>query len=206
MIDLPTDTVLLVIDVQQAFDNPCWGERNNLCAESNIAALLAAWRGLNLPIVHVHHLNPSLESQFNADKPGFLVKDGARPMLGEPVLYKSVNSAFIGTGLERMLRARGTSKLVIVGLTTDHCVSTTARMAGNLGFSAFVVSDSTASFERTGPDGRHWDAQLMHDTALASLNKEFAAVVSTAEVLTSIARHGEEHNESADAALENLHA
>lgn len=59
-----------------------------------------------------------------------------------------MNSAFIGTTLKRDLRIDGIDTLVIVGLTTNHCVSTTARMAGSLGFKTFVVSDATAAFDR----------------------------------------------------------
>ncbi len=76
--------------------------------------------------------------------------------------------------------------MVIVGITTDHCVSTTTRMAGNLGFSTFIISDATATFERIGPDGRHYSADEMHDTALASLNEEFAMVASTQQVLGAL--------------------
>jgi nicotinamidase-related amidase len=102
------------------------------------------------------------------------------------VIFKDVNSSFIGTDLEERLRKQGASMVVIVGITTDHCVSTTTRMAGNLGFTTYIVSDATATFERRGPDGKHYSAQQMHDTALASLNGEFAAVVDTRTVLSMV--------------------
>ena len=93
------------------------------------------------------------------------------------------NIAFIGTALEAHLGAEGIDTLVLVGLTTDHCVSSTTRMAANLGFSAIVVSDGTATFERTGPEGDHYSAEQMHRLALASLHDEFATVQCTGEVL-----------------------
>jgi nicotinamidase-related amidase len=90
-----------------------------------------------------------------------------------------VNSAFIGTNLKELLDNEKITKLVIVGLTTDHCVSTTARMAGNFGFDTFLVSDATATFNKKGIDGQNFSAELIHETALASLNGEFATVVTT---------------------------
>ena len=90
-----------------------------------------------------------------------------------------MNSAFIGTNLKEQLDNKEITKLVIVGLTTDHCVSTTTRMAGNFGFNTFIVSDATATFNRKGLDGQNFSAELIHETALASLNEEFATVVTT---------------------------
>lgn len=186
MMQLPANAALIVIDVQQAFDNPSWGERNNREAEDNIAALLAAWRATGRALFHIQHRSQRPGSLFHPDAPGFKVKPQAQPLPGEPVLYKNVNSSFIGTDLEQRLRDAGIGTVVICGITTDHCVSTTTRMAGNFGFDAFIVSDATATFERTGPDGRHYSAQLMHDTALASLHREFATVVAAKDVIAAL--------------------
>ena len=186
MQSLSPDTVLIVIDVQQAFDDPSWGQRNNLTAEANVAALLAGWRKTRRPVIHVQHRSRRPESLFHPDRPGFVVKPEAEPLPGEPVIFKEVNSAFIGTDLEQQLRARGAITLVIVGITTDHCVSTTTRMAGNLGFETWLVADATATFERRGPDGQHFSAQQIHETALASLHGEFATVLDTATVLAAL--------------------
>ena len=174
---------LLLIDVQQGFDDPRWGARNNPSAEKRIADLLAAWRATDRPVIHVQHLSLEPQSPLRADAPGHAFKVEALPMVGEPVFRKHVNSAFIGTDLEVHLRANGIEALVIVGLTTDHCVSTTTRMAGNLGFTVTVVEDATATFERQGPDGDLYSADLVHRVSLASLHREFATIRSARDIL-----------------------
>ena len=184
--ELPRDSALIVVDVQRAFDDPAWGERNNPRAERNIAELLSAWRAARRSLVHVRHRNREPGGRFHPDGDGFAVKPEARDLPGELVLTKVVNSGFIGTDLEARLRAAGITTVVLVGITTDHCVSTTARMAANLGFETLIVSDATATFERTGPDGRRYSADEMHGTALASLSGEFSTVVSTAQLLTAL--------------------
>ena len=53
------------------------------------------------------------------------------------ILTKNVNSAFIGTGLDGILKSFNINTLVIVGMTTNHCISTTVRMSGNLGYETY---------------------------------------------------------------------
>lgn len=180
---LSTNTALLLIDVQQGLDDPRYGERNNPGAERNIAALLAVWRRTHRPVIHVQHMSVEPDSPLRPERPGNAFKPEAIPRPGEPVFQKTVNSAFIGTTLESHLHDRKIDTVVLVGITTDHCVSTTTRMAANLGFTAIVVSDGTATFERTGPDGEHYTAEQMHRLALASLHGEFATVRRTSDIL-----------------------
>ncbi len=177
---------LLVIDVQQGLDDPYWGARNNPDAETTMASLLAAWRQSSWPVIHVQHMSKNPHSPLRPELPGNAIKPEVEPVPGEPVFQKDVNSAFIGTTLEAHLRREGIRALVMVGLTTDHCVSTTARMAANLGFDVIVVEDATATFERMGPDGVAYSAEQMHRLALASLHEEFGQVQSAAEVLARV--------------------
>lgn len=177
------NTALIIIDVQKGFDEPVWGERNNPQAEDNIAMLLEAWRTHGRPVFHIQHMSLSPTSPLNPNHPGNAIKDALQPWAGEPVIQKNINSAFIGTDLERRLREIRCNSLVIVGLTTSHCVSTTTRMAGNLGFETYLVSDATAAFELTGHDGWKYSAQKIHDVTLATLSGEFATVVETDELL-----------------------
>jgi nicotinamidase-related amidase len=183
---LPADAALLLIDIQAAWDQPSWGAFNNPHVDDNNARLLDGWRATGRPVIHVQHDSRKATSLFHPSSSGNAMKAFIQPRADEPVVRKSVNSAFIGTDLEAALRRRRIGTLVMVGYVTDHCVSTTARMAGNLGFATYVVSDATATYDRVGPDGRSYSAAEIHAVSLASLHEEFATVGNTETLLTSI--------------------
>jgi len=171
---------LILVDIQKGFDNIAYwgGQRNNPDAEEKASQLLMLWREYDLPIFHVQHCSSNPESMLHETNEGNAFKDLVKPIGSEPIIQKKVNSAFIGTDLKERLDRLKSTQLVIAGLTTDHCVSTTTRMAGNFGFDTFLVSDATATFNKKGVDGENYPAELIHATSLASLKDEFATIVN----------------------------
>ena len=171
---------LILVDIQKGFDNiEFWGgQRNNPDAEEKASQLLELWRVHDLPIFHIQHCSSNPASMLHETNQGNAFKDQVKPIGSEPIIKKKVNSAFIGTDLKDWLDRLKITKLVIAGLTTDHCISTTTRMAGNFGFETFLVSDATATFNKKGISGEDYSAELIHATALASLNNEFATIVT----------------------------
>ncbi len=179
---------LLLIDIQKGFlKEDIWGgERNNKDAEIICEKLLNYWREYALPIIHIQHASTNPQSPLHPSQEGFEFQDKLKPLADELVISKNVNSAFIGTNLKDVLDETNVSTLVIIGLTTDHCVSTTTRMAGNYGYEVFLVADATATFDKKALDGKIFGADLIHETALASLNDEFASVIKSDELLSRL--------------------
>lgn len=176
---------LILINLQKGWEDTAhWGgNRNNPDAEEKAVELLELWRAEGLPVFHVIHSSKEEGSRLHPDHPGFAMIDEITPAADEPVIIKEVNSAFIGTDLKKRLEARNIATLVVAGLTTNHCVSTTTRMAGNFGFEVYLIADATATFDRKGLNGELFEAELVHQTALASLNEEFACVIDSARLM-----------------------
>jgi len=173
--------ILICIDLQQAFqDEAYWGgNRNNQNAEEISSQIIAKWREINEQIIHVRHSSTNANSKLHKDSKGFQFHPSCLPIEGEIVLTKSVNSCFIGTPLKQLLDERNCSTVVIIGLTTDHCVSTTVRMAANYGYNVLLISDATATFDKVGVMDSLYESELIHQISLASLKDEFATILSS---------------------------
>ena len=170
-------SALLIVDMQVGMTWPDPSVRNNLEAEHVINQLLQVWRDRKLPIVHIRHISRTPGSPFWPGQAGVEFQPALVPLPAEHVVEKNVPDAFINTGLERWLHARGIGSVVIVGVSTNNSVESTARSSGNLGFKTFVVADGTFAFEKKDFNGVHRSAEEVHAMALANLNGEYATVI-----------------------------
>lgn len=176
---LPPDAVLVLVDMQRAIDDPHWGEVNNAAADDNVAALLAAWRGTGLPVLHIRHDSPEPRSPYRADSPGHAFKPCAAPRAGEPVFAKQTTSAFADSRLDAALTKLGVTALVLAGVLTQNSVEATARAAGDLGYRVFLVEDACRASAKTDAMGRRWSAEEVHALSCANLAGEYARIVPT---------------------------
>jgi nicotinamidase-related amidase len=185
--ELSDTAALIVIDVQQGFDDPAWGPRDNPDAEANIGRLVGAWTDASRPVVLVRHDSQSPGSPLAARTPGNALKPVVADAPHELFVTKHVNSAFYGDpDLDAWLRDRGVEELVICGIQTNMCVETTARMGGNLGYRVILPIDATHTFDLEGPGGlRLAAAELARATAVNLAGGGFAEVVTTDEVVAA---------------------
>lgn len=176
-------TALLIIDLQMEFTRRTEAgmPRSNPNAEDAVAALLARARAAKLPVLHVHHNDPSPKSGFRLGTPGGEVMACAAPLPGEAVYVKTGSSGFIGTTLERDLRGAGITRLIVAGAAVNYCVASTVRMAANLGFDVVIAQDAVFGFGVTGPDGVHHAPAVVLSVTLGTLS-DFASLANSADI------------------------
>lgn len=179
---------LVVIDMQNCMADPAAGARNNPHAEHRIADLLAAWRACGAPVVHVRHISRSASSRFAPGQHGAAFQPRLAPLPGEHVVEKNVPDAFVNSGLERWLHARGITRLVMAGVSTNNSVEASARSAGNLGFQVQVLADATFAFAKTDYAGTPRSADEVHAMSLANLEGEYAAIATSAAAIAALGR------------------
>lgn len=180
-------TALLVIDVQRGFDEidhwSATGRRHNPDCEANVATLIDAWRAHDRPLVFVRHDAVESGSPLAAGSPGNAFKP---EVSGEPdvLISKSTNSCFYGSpDLHTWLGEREITRIALCGISTNHCVETTARMGGNLGYDVLLALDACHTFDRLGPDGELVTAEELTRATAASLHGEFATVLRTSDLV-----------------------
>jgi nicotinamidase-related amidase len=109
---------------------------------------------------------------------GHDIVDELYPIQGEPVIDKPGRGAFTYTDLELLLRNKSIKNLVIAGVTTDVCVSTTMREANDRGFDCLLLDDGSAAAEPN-----------LHASTVASVKMEggiFGSVGKIEDVLQAV--------------------
>ena len=182
---MSSPVALIIIDMQRGMLPQNTGPRNNPRAENNIARLLAVWRERELPVVHVRHMARQPGGSFWPGSENCEFQPRFEPLPHEHRLEKNVNDAFANSGLERWLRVRGITRLVVAGVSTNNSVEATVRAAFCLGFDVTLPGDACYTYDKVDILGVHRPAEDWHVMALSNLHGEYATVVRTADVVSS---------------------
>ena len=177
-------TALLIIDMQEGMARRTreGRARANPGAEAAAIDLLAHFRANGLPVIHVFHDDPSPDSPFRKGGPDGAPMAGMEPGPGEDVFWKSGSSAFIGTGLEAHLRQQGIEQVVLIGAVAAFCVTSTCRMASDLGFKVILPGDALIGFDLPAHDGGRIDADTILRVTLSLLGADFATLTTAKAV------------------------
>ena len=164
------NTALIIIDIQNDYFP---GGAHTLdgadVAAEKASQLLSIFREQNLPIVHIQHENtkPALGIMLPGSY-GQKLNNRVLPENSETCFTKYYPSAFWQTELETYLKEKNIKHLVIAGMMTHMCVSSTARAATERGFLTTLIQDACATREIEF-DGVVISGETVHQTALAEL-------------------------------------
>ena len=171
---------VLVIDMQDGMADRIRAGRApvNPQAPDRLAALLAQARAAGVPVIHVHHDDPHPDSPFRKGLPGAEPMPCALPLPEESVLWKHGSSAFAGTDLDFRLKALGVTELVVAGAVAAFCVTSTVRMASDLGYTVLLPQDALLGFDLPAHDGGRIDAATVQRVTLSILGADFARLTT----------------------------
>jgi nicotinamidase-related amidase len=193
----PAETAMLSIDVQNTYlaeaadaaERARWAPFQRRMREVVIPttrALQDAFRAKGIDVLHARIaclLEDGRDRSLSQKKPGWnyllLPRDSEAsqivpelaPQPGEVVLTKTTDSAVTGTNLRLILSNMGIRNVVMTGIFTDQCVSSTVRSLADESFNVIVVEDCCAA----GTDA-------LHRQELEIINMIYCHVVSSAEL------------------------
>jgi len=153
-------------------------------------ALLKAFRGKKLPVIYVNAVTdpkatlspygkfyPAIKTS-GVNLPGtedIEVIAEVAPQPGEPVLGNWIFGMFSNSGLEKILKEKGVTTLVLAGVATDMAVLTSVVQAADLGYNLIVPSDASTS---ANPKA--------HDVAMNMMIPAMALVTTTDDIIAHL--------------------
>jgi nicotinamidase-related amidase len=179
---------LVIIDIQNFYFAggrlPLQGSGE---AALNAKRILELFRAKKWPVFHVRHLPQGMVDAAPAGDPQWSFRADVRPLSGEPVITKHEVNGFRGTDLLALLNGRKLKSLVIIGMQTHMCLEGAVRAAADYGFAVTVAEDACATRD-VEFKGHKIPAEQVHFSTLATLNKTYARIVTTDELLKELGR------------------
>jgi nicotinamidase-related amidase len=192
------DTALLTIDIQKTYlqqsEDPAerarWAPFHRRMRElviPTVRDLQEAFRRRDMDVIHARiacFLKDGRDRSLSQKKPGWnyllmpkdsdesLIVPELAPRPGEIELTKTTDSALTGTNLRLILTNMGISNVVLTGVFTDQCISSTVRSLADESFNVILIEDGCAA----GSDE-------LHERELEILNMIYCDVMTAAEVL-----------------------
>ena len=144
---MPTDTALLIIDVQRGlFDHPTAIYKAKELLE-NLNTLIDKAHQAGVPVIYIQHDNQKL---LLKDSRGWQLHPELRPQPGDLHVYKQHGDAFEETPLVNELEERQIRRVIACGLVTHGCVRATCLGALQRGFQVTLVSDAHSNYHKKG--------------------------------------------------------
>ncbi|WP_109993364.1 cysteine hydrolase family protein [Salinisphaera sp. LB1] len=182
----PATAALIVIDAQEEYRKGALPLSGLAPALEHMAGLIAHWRAHGGTLIHIAHHGEAGGPMFDPDGPYVSTMPEVAPRGEEPVVVKHVPNAFGGTDLQARLQERGVGQVVLAGFMTHVCVSTTARMANELGYPVTIAEDAVATRDLPCADGDGiLPAAELQRAELAMLSDIFARVVATDAIIAA---------------------
>ena len=172
-------STLIVIDCQQEYVTGMLPLPDVTEAVGEISVLLERARAAGTPIIHVAHRGAP-GGAFDRSGTGGQIVEEASAKKGELVIEKGLPNAFAGTSLTEELQKIGRKELIFCGFMTHMCVSSTVRVALDLGYRNTVVAAASGPRDLPTFDGGIVKAEDLHRASLAALADRFAIIVPRA--------------------------
>lgn len=183
-------SAVLIMDYQYDVSSEIPEEQRKLLMQK-AASVLDKAREIGLEIIHVANIfregYPEINRRnrifseikargmYRNGTPGAKIHTEVSPKKDEILITKHRASAFHGTDLEIILRAKGITQLIMMGIATEGCVLSTVRQAFDLDYDVLVISDGCAD-----PD------KEIHDALVQKIFLREATVITAQEFLSAI--------------------
>lgn len=183
----PSESALIVVDIQNEYyagkdfrGQMVIPDGNKVLENSKKLVDYAHQQGM--PVYFVRHMGPkdsplfaegSVYAQFHKD---------LQPSEQDVIITKATPSSFVGTDLDAQLKKKGIKTVIVIGLMTHMCISSTARDAVPLGYSVIIPEDATATRNLDSTDGVV-DHKTLQRAALAGVADVFAEIMTTKQVM-----------------------